>query len=97
MSGRKSTFGGAFAKHPPYRDRLAETLECVLSNKRVFEEIRSETMRRRADQNPAGLGHGLKAGRQIRRVPYDRFRTCRTHMRRFADDHEARRDPNASL
>src|SRR5262249_25561091 len=53
-------------------------------------------MSRRAYQHPARFGQGLKASRQIRSVPYDRFRTCRTDMRRFADNDKTRRDPNAS-
>src|SRR6516165_10324201 len=65
VSGCEPAFDCALTKHLPDRDRVAEALDCVLSQERKFKKIANELMRRGADKDAAGVGQRLKPSRQI--------------------------------
>ena len=97
VSSCESAFDCALAKHLPDRNRVAEALDCVLSQERKFKKIIRELMRRRANKDAAGLRQRLKPGRQIGRIADNCLLSRRADACCASRNDETRGDAHACL
>ena len=94
MEGFEAAIGGAFALNPEGGDRLCEALDQDWSEVGQLEQTADQPLGRLADDDAAGLGQRLQAGRKVRRLA-DHGALARVALaHRLADHHEPGRDPD---